>query len=76
MTLSLLSMWSGGDDTGYHPPGLKHDKLVRRLLMYYMGNEKKSDIATGRIIGTNPDMLNPYLIGVGLDDMGFREPRH
>jgi hypothetical protein len=73
---SGTSNWSGGEDTGYHPPNLEHDELVRWLLMYYMGNAQKSDIAIGEIIGTNPDMQIPYLIGVGLNDMGFREPRH
>ena len=70
------SNWSGGEGTGYHDPGLKHAELVKRLLMFYTTNPQKWDIAIGNVSGTDPALPDPYPVGVGLDAMGFREPRH
>ena len=74
--LSKAPNWSGGEGTGYHPPGLKHDALVQRLLMYYTSDQQKTDIATGSVMGTTPSILDPYPTGVGLDNMNTRYPLH
>jgi len=70
------SNWSGGEGTGHHDPGLTHGELVQRLLMFYLANPQKWDIAIGNVSGTDPALPDPYPVGVGLDAMGFREPRH
>ncbi|NLL82662.1 MAG: hypothetical protein GX230_00270, partial [Lentisphaerae bacterium] len=74
--LSGMSNWSGGGGTGYHPPCLKHDELVRRLVMFYIGDEQKADIAVGCVKGTDPALPDSYPTYVGLDDMSTRAPLH
>ena len=67
--------WSGEEGTGYHAPGLKHDALVRRLLMFYTANPQKADIPRASVTGTSPSIPWEDPVSVGLSNM-YREPRH
>lgn len=75
-SLSGVQNWSGGEGAGYHEPDLIHAELVRRLLMFYMGNPQKTDIPLEAVTGRVPGASSDGFISVGLNDMRSREPRH
>ena len=69
--------WSGGTGTGYYPSNLKHEDLIKRLLMYQFGNPDKADIPLGDV-WAYPDLQatteSPKSVGVG--SMRTRTPHH
>ncbi len=74
--LSGASNWSGGEGTGYHDPALKHDALVRRLLMHHVAGLQKVDIPRAGVTGRTHGLTIDSFISVGLANMSTREPRH
>ena len=74
--------WSGGAGTGYHAPGLKHQDLVKRILMYHQAEPTITDIPLGDVAGTyvseggGSPKTNAVICGLDyMDDMG-RNPCH
>ena len=70
--------WSGGwiGTMGYHPEGLSHRHILRRLLMYDTMLKENHDIPLGIVVGcTNETDTVTLPLPVGLKSMN-RNPRH
>jgi hypothetical protein len=69
--------WSGGEGTGCYSPTLSYRDLTYRCLM----DAAHPSVTRGDIPLDDIKMMlkgggGPFPVGVGLDAMGFREPRH
>jgi len=74
--------WSGGPGTGHYPKDLKHQDLIRRLLMYYSVIREDTAVSIpledvkGNMVRTGvPVNSSPMIRNVGVESMN-RNPRH
>jgi hypothetical protein len=63
--------WSGGEGTGYYPPGLLYRDVMFRTLMH---NHDGTDIPLDYLSGMDGAFQIP--VSVGLNQMSTREPQH
>jgi hypothetical protein len=63
--------WSGGDGTGYYPPGLLYRDVMFRSLMH---NHDGTDIPLDYLTGIDGGI--PVSVSAGLNQMTTRQPEH
>ena len=67
--------WSGGEGTGHHSPTLAYSALTYRAIMNAPRSSfQRADIPLDSLAGLSGTTRIP--VGVGLNQMGTREPRH
>ena len=67
--------WSGGEGTGHHSPALAYSALTYRAIMNAPRSSfQRADIPLDSLTGMSGTTRIP--VGVGLNQMGTREPLH